>query len=58
MLILIHLFYSLGVYACTGINPIPEVSAIAAFVAVVGELSIEICSFFMIKVWLDEEDID
>lgn len=57
MLILLHLFYSLGVYVCTGINPIPEVSVIAALVAAASELSIEICSCFMIKVWMDE-DID
>lgn len=58
MLVLIVLFYSLGVYACTGINPIPEISVAAALVAVASELSVEICSFCMIKVWLDEEDID
>lgn len=58
MLVLIVLFYSLGVYACTGINTIPEINVIAALVAVVSELFVEICSFYMIKVWLDEEDID
>ena len=58
MLVLIVLFYSLGVYACTGINPIPEINVIAALVAVVSELFVEICSLYMIKVWLDEEDID
>ena len=58
MLVLIVLFYSLGVYACTGINTIPEINVIAALVAVVSELFVEICSFYMIKVWLDEEDRD
>lgn len=58
MLMLIILFYSLGVYACTGINLIPEISVVAALVAVASELFVEICSFYMIKVWLDEEDID
>ena len=58
MLVLIVLFYSLGVYACTGINLIPDINVIAALVAVVSELFVEICSFYMIKVWLEEEDVD